>query len=221
MLSIDAVRAAHVCSGFMVMRFFGDMKKMPWALCFGDIDSNLICLEALEGEISNLVAWKVRRLLQAGFHLHNIKRGLMLMREISWSMLPVEQAHGSTGSIHKLHPMMGSEVISRRSMLHMSRALFFPDAEDRCAMNLQKGHRAIATKTATEDVGEASVLSCADARGQHSSQALKGKLWHSLSSCSTRRFRRLTSRVGTRWPQNSRAGTLATSSRCAAQCGRD
>ena len=127
MLSIDAVRAPHVCSGFMVMTFFGDMKKMPCALCFGDIDFNLICLEVLEGEISNLVAWKVRRLLQAGFHLHNIKRGLMLMREISWSTLPVEQAHGSTGSIHKLHPMMGSEVISRRSMLHMSRALFFPE----------------------------------------------------------------------------------------------
>ena len=41
---------------------------MPWALCFGDIDCNLICLEALEGEISNLVAWKIRRLLQVGFN---------------------------------------------------------------------------------------------------------------------------------------------------------
>ena len=48
-------------------RFFGDRKKMSWALCFGDIDSNLICLEALEGELSKLVAWEIRRLLQAGF----------------------------------------------------------------------------------------------------------------------------------------------------------
>ena len=56
MLRSDAVRVAHVCSGFMVMRFFCDMKKIPWALCFCDIDSNMICLEALEGEISKLVA---------------------------------------------------------------------------------------------------------------------------------------------------------------------
>ena len=62
---------ANVCSGFMVMWFSGDMKKMPQALCLGDVDSNLTCLEALEGEISNLVAWKIRQLLQAGFNKDN------------------------------------------------------------------------------------------------------------------------------------------------------
>ena len=70
-----------------------------------------------------------------GFEEHTLKRGLMLMREIPWSALPAEQAHGSTASIHKLHPVMGSEMIARRSMLHMSRALFRPDAEDRCVVN--------------------------------------------------------------------------------------
>ena len=34
--------------------------------------------------------------------------------------------------------MMGSEMIARRMMLHMSRALFFPDAEDRWVVNRQK-----------------------------------------------------------------------------------
>ena len=75
----------------------------------------------------------------------------------------MEQALGSTASIHKLHPMMGSEMIARRSMLHMSRALFLPDGEDRCVMNLIERLR---RKMATDDVGEASVLSCADARGE-------------------------------------------------------
>ena len=42
MLRSDAVRAALIRSGFIVLRSFGDMKKMPWALCLGDIDSNLI-----------------------------------------------------------------------------------------------------------------------------------------------------------------------------------
>ena len=116
------------CSAFMVMRFCGDMRKMPWALCIGDIDSNLICLEAVKGEISNLVAWKKQRTLQATAKT-NITHGFMLMRELPWSSkLPAEQAHGSTASIHKLHPMMGSEMIARRSMPHMSRALSLPDA---------------------------------------------------------------------------------------------
>ena len=97
-----------------------------------------MCLEALEGDISNLVAWKIRQLLQAGFRKDKIECGLTLMREIPWSTLPVEQAHGSTASTHKFHPMMGSEMIARRSMLHMARALFLPDAEDRRVMNRQK-----------------------------------------------------------------------------------
>ena len=53
---------------------------------------HVICMEALEGEISNLVAWNIRW-LQAGFSKDKIKCGLMLMREIPWSLLPVEQAH--------------------------------------------------------------------------------------------------------------------------------
>ena len=133
MLNSNAVRAAHVCSGFAAMRLFGDMKKIPWAVCFGDTDSNLICLTALEGETSNFVAWNIRRLLQADFSKDNIKRGLMLMREIPWSTLPMEQAHGEPPQSQTSDAMM-----TRRSMLHMSRALFLPDAEDRCVMNLQK-----------------------------------------------------------------------------------
>ena len=91
---------------FMMMSFFRKMKKVPWALCLGDIDSNLICLEALEGDIANLVAWKIQRVLQAGFNKNKIKRGLMLIREIPWSTLAVEQTYGTTASIHKLHPLM-------------------------------------------------------------------------------------------------------------------
>ena len=59
----------------------------------------------------------------------------MLMREIPRSTLVLEHAHGSKASIHKLNPMMGSEVFARRSMLQMS--LFLPTAEDRSVMNLQ------------------------------------------------------------------------------------
>ena len=50
-----------------------------------------------------------------------------------------------------LYLMMGPEMIAWRSMLLLLRALFLPDAEDRCVMNLQ-GYGAIATKMATEDI---------------------------------------------------------------------
>ena len=156
---------------------------MPWALCLGDIDSNLICLEALEGEISNLVARKIRRLLQVGFNKDKIKRGLMLMREIPWSTLPVEQARGSTASTHKLHPMMDSEMTAQRAMLHMSRALFFPDAEDRCVLNLEKVIERLRRKQPRKMSGrqpyvrELMLEVKAVSRGaSHSSQALKEKI---------------------------------------------
>ena len=74
-------------------------------------------------------------LWQAGFNKDDVKRGLMLMREIPRSTLVLENAHGSTASIQKLNPMMGSEMFARRSMLQMS--LFLPTAEDRSVMNLQ------------------------------------------------------------------------------------
>ena len=126
MLRSGAARAARVCCGFMTMRFFDNMKNMPWALCLSDIDSNLSCLEALKSEISNLVVWKMSRLLQACFSIDEIKRVLMLMSEIPWSTLSVEQARGSAAPTHELHPMTGSEMIARRSMMHLSRALSFP-----------------------------------------------------------------------------------------------
>ena len=106
------------------------MKKMPRALRLGDIDSNL----TYKGEICCCVEDST----VVGFSKDKIKRWLMLMREIPRSTLSVERAHGSTASILKLRPMKRSGMNGWRSMLHMSRALFLPDAEDPCVMNLQK-----------------------------------------------------------------------------------
>ena len=92
------------------------------------------------------------RLLQAGFSKDNIKRRLMFMWEIPWSSRRVESARGFTFFFTRsLYLMMGPEMIAWRSMLLLLRALFLPDAEDRCVMNLQ-GYGAIATKMATEDI---------------------------------------------------------------------
>ena len=79
---------------------------------------NRLQLDTL-GSSRGCVARKIQRLLQASFSRNQIKCGLMLVREISWSTLPVKQAHGSTVSTHKLHPVMGTEMIAWRSVLHM------------------------------------------------------------------------------------------------------
>ena len=139
-------------------------------------------MEALEGEIPDLVAWRIRRLLQVGFNKGKIKRGLMLMREIPWSTLLVEQARGSTASTHKLHPMMGSEMTGRRSMPHMLHALFFPDAENRCVMNLEVIERLRRKRPRKMSGRQAYVrelmleVKAVSRSASHSSQALKKKI---------------------------------------------
>ena len=91
-------------------------------------------------------------------------------------------AHGSTASIHNLHPMMGSEMIARRSMLHMSRALCPPDAEDRVRDESPEGHRAIATPRKMSGRQQAYFrelmleVKAAPRSAPHSSQALKEKI---------------------------------------------
>ena len=76
MLRSDAVRVAHVCSGFILTRFCGYMKKMSWALCLGDIDSNLVCLEALEGELSKPCRVEDSTVVAGGFQQRQkIKHG--------------------------------------------------------------------------------------------------------------------------------------------------
>ena len=61
----DDVCVKHVCSGFMAVRFFGDT-KMSNGRCASAILTPTLSAWKLEGEISNLVAWKIRRLLQVG-----------------------------------------------------------------------------------------------------------------------------------------------------------
>ena len=96
MLRSDAVRAAHVCSGFMVMRFFGDLKKMSWALCL---------LEASRVGFSNLVAWTTRLLLQARFSKNKIKRGLVFVEGNSM----VNSSHGASTWLHRLNSQTPSD----------------------------------------------------------------------------------------------------------------
>ena len=63
------------------------------------------------------------------------------------------------------HPMVGSEMIARRSMLPMSRALFFPDAKGRCVMNRQAVIERLRRKRPRKI---SSVFSCAHAGAESS-----------------------------------------------------
>ena len=94
------------CGAFMVMRFCGDMRKMPWALCIGDIDSNLICLEAVKGEISNLVAWKKQRTLQAGYSKDKHQAWVHVDEGTS---LVIKASRGGSTWIYRFHSQTPSD----------------------------------------------------------------------------------------------------------------
>ena len=196
-------------------------------LFFGDIHSNLICMEALEGDISNLCCVDYSTVAAGGFQQDKIKRGLMLMREIPWSTPSVERAHGSAASSHELHPMMGSEMIARRTMLHKSRALFFPDAEDRWVVNRQKASERLRRKRPRKTSWRQAYfralmleMEAVSRSAPHSSQVLKErtmaqhvKLLNALSPSDKQGLGHDSRRPLVRARSQHRAG-------CAAQCGR-
>ena len=136
----------------------------------------------------------------------------------------MEQAHDYTASSHTLHPMMGSEMIALRSMPHISCALFCPDAEDRCVMNFQKVierlRRKRPRKMSRRQAYFRALMLEVKAGSRSTPQAPKEKIMARHVKLLTG-FRRLTSGVGTRWPQTSRASTFAPSSRmCSAMWTR-
>ena len=124
--------------------------------------------------------------------------------------------------------MMGSEMIVRRSMLHMSRALFLPDAEDRCVMNLQKVIERLRLKRPRKMSGSQAYfhglmleVKTASRSAPHSSQPLKDKIMAQHVKLFNALSPSYKQGLGHHWPRISRVRTLATSRRmCSTMCTR-
>lgn len=68
-------------------------------------------------------SWKIQQLLRAGANRHDIKEGVRLRMECSWSTAVTEQQHASVKLIHRRHPDYLTETILIRAGLHTLRLL--------------------------------------------------------------------------------------------------
>ena len=125
------VHSASVAFAFVHKRIFQELESLPWRLAVGDIDQNLADLEESQEPISDMCAHRVRQLLRAGYNRATLKEAVSLLREVPWTSVPVEQAHGSCAVIHRQHPMYSLDTLAHRALVHQCRHLFVKDPEER------------------------------------------------------------------------------------------
>ena len=97
------------------------LQALPWSLAIGDIEENLEGL-LQEADVHDLTAHKILQLLRLGWNRQQIKDAIMLFRDVHWSTLGVEQAHGSAAVMHR-HHTFSTDMLAARSFLHQCRHL--------------------------------------------------------------------------------------------------
>jgi hypothetical protein len=96
-LRASTVHATYVEAAFVDNKLFKVVRGLPWKLALGDIGRNLDELAGSHEEITDSCAHQIRELLRhnllSRFHL---ECAVALFRDIPWTTVPVEQAHGSS-----------------------------------------------------------------------------------------------------------------------------
>ena len=130
-LRSECVNAAHIAASYINRKVFDVICEFPWKLAVGDVRRNLEQLEASDEVISDTFAAQVRALLRIGFNRDKLVDAVVLLKEVPWSTVPVEQAHGSIAVLHRFHPLYSCDQLSQRSMLHQCRHLFTTSDDER------------------------------------------------------------------------------------------
>lgn len=79
---------------------------------------------------------------------------LTLLREIHWSSIGVEQAHGSLAVLKRFHPDYTMETLLTRAFVHQFRALFAAEAEDSQLEKYAKRHAKLSAKRPRKQRGQ-------------------------------------------------------------------
>lgn len=128
-LQSAALLSAHASVAFLDKRVFQVARGFPWKLTQGDIAANLEALSESNAAVADPTTAQIKSLLGLGYNRAALVDAVALLREVPWSTLGVEQAHGSVACIHKLHKGCGVETITCRALLHQARHLFVPSPE--------------------------------------------------------------------------------------------
>jgi hypothetical protein len=144
-LQTAALLSARASAAFLTKRVFHVARGLPWKLAQGDVAANLEALDNSSDAVTDPTTAQIKSLLALGFNRTALADAVTLLREVPWSTLGVEQAHGSVACIHKLHRGCGVETITCRALLHQARHLFVPSpeakAEEKAKAQLEKLRR--------------------------------------------------------------------------------
>ena len=117
----------------------GVARRLPWSLCAGNLDQNVVRLAQMPSEGLECTVAQLQRLLQCGGATHyEVRATLFLMSQTPWTTMDVEQAHGSLAVCHRFHPDLSASHLAMRSYLHMSRACFAPTKQEIALAKLQR-----------------------------------------------------------------------------------
>jgi hypothetical protein len=72
---------------------------------------------------------KIQQLARLGFNRAMLIQGVERLGNVGWTTTVVEQDHSSAATIHRVHRQYGANMLSARSMIHMTRSLL-PVAEE-------------------------------------------------------------------------------------------
>ena len=99
------VQAAAVSWAFLDRRFLSKARENPWALVKEEsaILSRLEALAQMDEANLDTTTARVRQLLLSGYSKEALVAGLLLLRDVRWSTLSVEQGHASATLVHKFH----------------------------------------------------------------------------------------------------------------------
>ena len=123
-LRSECLNALHVAMAYAYDKVFRPLTEYPWKLVVGDIAQNLLVLAALPGPPPEDNAQKLWTLLQAGHSHGPLIQALTLVRDVPFSTINVEQAHGSSATVQRFHPTLDLDMHMQRAFLHQSRHLF-------------------------------------------------------------------------------------------------
>ena len=141
-----ALTAVHISSSYICRKLFNVAGGLPWSLCVGDISLNLQCLEDEGYDGDDPTVLKILELMRLGYNRQRLAEGISLLRDIPWSTVTVEQAHGSMAAIHRLHPTFSSGVLAHRTMVHQCRNFFNKPQEEKAIERVEQKAEALRSK---------------------------------------------------------------------------
>lgn len=122
----DCLQASHVAAAYLYERVFRLWKEWPWRLAVGSPERLLRAWEDLkEADQDHLepLSLHLSQLLRAGAPRAWLQPWQDLLLQVPWSTILVEQAHASSSTIARLHPVLQVSHHTLRCFLHQVRFL--------------------------------------------------------------------------------------------------